>query len=62
MKKYLMSVLCLIIVTLALVFSTYNDEKQEQIVVTSFYPVYIAALNVTESVEDITIKNLTNGK
>lgn len=60
MKKYLMSVLCLIIVTLALVFSTYNDEKQERIVVTSFYPVYIAALNVTEGVEDITIKNLTN--
>lgn len=60
MKKYLISVLCLILVTLTLVFSSQHDEKQESVIVTSFYPVYIAALNVTTGVDGITIKNLTN--
>lgn len=37
-----------------------NEQKESKFnIATSFYPMYIATLNITEGVEDITIKNLT---
>lgn len=60
MKKYLISILCLLLITMGLVFSSQNEKKQDRLIVTSFYPVYIAALNVTDGVQGLTIKNLTS--
>lgn len=38
-----------------------NEEKQkdEFVVVTSFYPMYIAAMNIVDGVEEVTLKNLS---
>ncbi len=37
-----------------------QSEKQLQTIVTSFYPMYIATLNLTEGVEGIKVENLMN--
>lgn len=60
MKKYLISVLCLIVITLLLVFSSNNAKGQNKVVATSFYPVYIATLNIIDGVEGVTVFNLAS--
>lgn len=37
-----------------------DAKKGDFVVVTSFYPIYIATLNLTENVDGVTVKNLTN--
>jgi zinc transport system substrate-binding protein len=44
---------------LALAFGTLSDTSASVRVVTSFYPVYVATLNVTEGVEGTEVHNLT---
>jgi zinc transport system substrate-binding protein len=39
-----------------------EDEKEELVIVTSFYPMYIATLNVVEGIEGITVINLTQNQ
>lgn len=35
------------------------EKNDSYVVVTSFYPIYIAALNVTDGIENLTVQNLT---
>lgn len=38
-----------------------NDAKEgDFVIVTSFYPIYIATLNLTENIDEVTVVNLTN--
>lgn len=36
-----------------------TDDTDKLAIVTSFYPVYIAAINVTRDIENVTVKNMT---
>ncbi|MCM1561912.1 MAG: metal ABC transporter substrate-binding protein, partial [Butyrivibrio sp.] len=40
-------------------FTEPKEEKKELRVVTSFYPMYIAAMNVTKDIEDVKLENLS---
>ena len=62
MKRNIIAICLLIVVALATIMLAINVRKQEESkfnIVTSFYPMYIAALNITDGVEDVTVKNLT---
>lgn len=61
-KKTLIVVIILILITTTLVYLNINKKQkyEENInIVTTFYPVYIASLNITDGVEDIKISNVT---
>lgn len=66
-NKYVFVVIMLLSIWLAsfgftsIYVSQNNEEKKEDefVVVTSFYPMYIAAMNVTEGIEEVTLKNLS---
>ena len=57
MKKFLLGILTGILV---LCFTGCMAEKEEDnfCVVTSFYPLYISALNVTDGVEGVEVVNM----
>lgn len=62
MRKKTLIIIFLIIVLAALVYLNMNKKKKENEdinIVTTFYPVYIASLNITDGVEDIKISNVT---
>lgn len=40
--------------------ASYNSKEDDYVVVTSFYPMYIATLNITENANGVEVKNLTN--
>lgn len=46
----------------ARLLSVHQQDTQRQQVATSFYPIYIAALNLTEGIDDIEVLNLTEGQ
>ena len=62
MKNKIITISLLIVVTLATIILSINVREQEKLklnIVTSFYPMYIATLNITYGIEDVTVKNLT---
>lgn len=67
MKKYVFTVILLstiLAVSLGLTYGyvklqTSPEEKEDLVVVTSFYPMYIAALNIVGDTEGITLENLS---
>jgi zinc transport system substrate-binding protein len=65
-KKYIFVLFLLLILSLLgagvtkLFYRNQNTEKMDEVrIVTSFYPVYIAALNVAGGIEGVRIENLT---
>lgn len=46
----------------ARVLSVHDRTDEKQRVAASFYPIYIAALNLTEGIDDIEVINLTDGQ
>ena len=52
----LVEVFCAGVIGLA---STPEEEESERVIVTSFYPVYLLARNLTDGISGITVRNLT---
>lgn len=51
--------IAIIVITTILAVSV-NEEKDSKFnIVTSFYPMYVATLNITDGVENVSVKNLT---
>ena len=60
MKKTF-TVICMLLVTLfSLAGCTQKEETNEFKIVTSFYPMYIIALNITEGAENISLENMAD--
>ena len=52
--------IALVIITTSFAINV-NEQKETKFnIVTSFYPMYVATLNITEGIEDIVVKNLTS--
>lgn len=63
MKKVLIAVLCIILVFVLIYILDKNivvKNNNDINIVTSFYPVYIATLNITDGVDNVTVTNLTD--
>ena len=64
MKKYLKSSLIIMLLTLTLItFSGCTKSKEDNKklkIVTSFYPIYIMAQNITDGIESIELTNMTD--
>lgn len=64
MKKYLKSLLIIMILSLTLItFSGCTKSKEDNKnlkIVTSFYPIYIMAQNITDGIESIELTNMTD--
>lgn len=59
-KKIIIYTLCIIIFLTIILAINVNEEQNSKFnIVTSFYPVYIATLNITDGVENVSVKNLT---
>lgn len=53
-------ILVVVIVTTIILAVNVNEEKDTKFnIVTSFYPMYVATLNITDGVEDVEVSNLT---
>lgn len=64
-RKFKRYILCFTVVMLSLcLISCGGEHKKTQHIkiVTSFYPVYISALNVVDGVDNVEVVNLTNGR
>ena len=61
-SKLIMMSIFIALLVLSTVFAINVTEEQESKfnIVTSFYPMYIAMLNITDGVDDISVKNLTS--
>lgn len=64
-NKYVLTFLLLCIMSIAsfVIIKTGNAnnlQKKNYVIVTSFYPIYIAALNITDGIDDVEVYNLTN--
>lgn len=63
-NKYFLCTLLLLIISVASfgmvkICHTSNDSEGDFVVVTSFYPMYIATMNITDNVDGVEIHNLT---
>ena len=65
-NKYVFVLVLLVVISLlgmgfTKVFSVTEKEKQQEefLVVTSFYPMYVATLNVAGDIEGVTVENLS---
>ena len=61
MKKTI-KFICVLFIIIILTGCTTTEQKQDDKfkIVTSFYPMYIIALNLTENVEDVTVENMAD--
>ena len=61
-SKLIMICIFIALLVITTVFAINVNEEQETKfnIVTSFYPMYIATLNITDGIDDISIKNLTS--
>lgn len=60
-KIITVSVLVVVIVTTIILAVNVNEEEDTKFnIVTSFYPMYVATLNITDGVEGVTVSNLTS--
>lgn len=54
-------ILIAIVITTIILAINVNEEKDTKFnIVTSFYPMYVATLNITDGVEDVAVSNLTS--
>ena len=51
--------IALLVITTVLAINVNEEQEAKFNIVTSFYPMYIAVLNITDGVDDIAVKNLT---
>lgn len=65
MKKKLIYLLCIFLLlgaaggSVVKFMGTDQDEKEELLIVTSFYPIYLLTVNLTQGAEGVAVKNLT---
>ena len=60
-KIIMISIFVALLVITTIFAINVNEEQEEKInIVTSFYPMYVATLNITDGVENISVKNLTS--
>lgn len=61
-SKIIMICIFIALLVITIVFAINVNEEQEAKfnIVTSFYPMYIATLNITDGIDDISVKNLTS--
>ncbi len=52
--------IALLVITTVLAISVNEEQETKFNIVTSFYPMYIATLNITDGIDDISVKNLTS--
>ena len=65
MKRKIITVsvlLVLIVITTILAINVNENKDNKFNIVTSFYPIYVATLNVTDGVQDVLVTNLTNNQ
>lgn len=55
----LLACLTAVSVLLSVCFGKTQEDKEGMLVVTSFYPVYIAAINVTDGIDGVTVRQLS---
>ena len=55
----ILAIWVIIVLVIASMVETKRDEKLN--ITTSFYPMYVATLNITDGVEDVEVTNLTKG-
>ena len=59
-KIITVGILLTIVILTALLAINVNEQKDSKFnIVTSFYPMYVATLNITDGVENVSVKNLT---
>lgn len=61
-KKIIIVSILIVLVLLTIILAVQEDTKNDQKfnIVTSFYPMYIATLNITDGVDDVRVTNLTS--
>ena len=61
-SKLIMICIFIALLVITTIFAINVNEEQETKlnIVTSFYPMYIATLNITDGIDDISVKNLTS--
>jgi len=52
--------IALLVITTVLAINVNEEQESKFNIVTSFYPMYIATLNITDGIDDISVKNLTS--
>lgn len=61
MKRYIILSVLLIAIIIALTgCNTTKETSNQKKIVTSFYPMYVIALNLTDQIPDISVENMTN--
>lgn len=58
MKKYIIMVFCILFMIVGCTQQKIPEKQKTITIVTSFYPIYILAKNITDGVEDITLQNM----
>lgn len=51
--------IALLVITIVFAINVNEEQETKFNIVTSFYPMYIATLNITDGIDDISVKNLT---
>lgn len=62
-KNIILSICCILAVILIIIGNVYRKDNKnidKNKIVTSFYPMYIATLNIIDGIDDIELVNLTN--
>ena len=62
MKGKLITVIIIILLIFLIIIAAINTKREKESsfnIVTSFYPVYIATLNITSNIDNVEVKNLT---
>lgn len=59
MKKYIVIVFCVLLMLIGCTQQKISEQQKTITIVTSFYPIYILAKNITDGVEGITLQNMT---
>lgn len=60
-KLIMISIFIALLVITTILAINVNDEQETKFnIVTSFYPMYVATLNITDGIDDIYVKNLTS--
>ena len=65
MKKYIKSIIIILVIVLIVIIGIFNNkvgniEKDKVKIVTSFYPIYIMALNICDEAKGIELINMTD--
>ena len=52
--------IALLVITIVFAINVNEEQEAKFNIVTSFYPMYIATLNITDGIDDISVRNLTS--